>query len=108
MNWRVLLFTMVVTLVSAVVIGLFPALQASRPALVDSLKDSARGSSTAHGSRFRQALIVVEVALSVVLLVGAGLLLVSFVGLQRTDPGFRSTGGAASFPSSRSTAWKAM
>lgn len=99
LNWRVLLFTAAITMVSAVLVGLFPALQASRPGLVDSLKDSARGSSSAQGARLRQGLIVVEVMLSVVLLVGAGLLLVSFLGLQRVDPGFRASGSAAAFVS---------
>ena len=99
LNWRVLLFTTAITIVSALVVGLIPALQASRPGLVDALKDSARGSSTAQGSKLRQGLIVAEVMLSVVLLVGAGLLLVSFLGLQRVDPGFRAAGSAAAFVS---------
>ena len=96
-NWRALLFTAGVTLVCAVLTGLFPALQASSADVVEHLKDGARGSSGGHGGRFRQGLIVIEVALSVVLLVGAGLLLVSFLKLQMTPAGFDPKGAAAAF-----------
>ena len=67
--------------------------------MVEHLKDGARGSSRAHGHRSRQALVVAEVALSVALLIGAALLLSSFLRLQRTDGGFGSEGVAASFVS---------
>ena len=68
------------------------------------LKDSARGSSGERGGRFRATLIVAEVALSVVLLVGSSLLLISFLKLQRTPPGFEAKGAATAFvgvPASR-------
>ena len=97
LNWRALLFTGGVTIVSALLVGLAPALQASKAQLVDALKDSARGSSGERGARFRSTLIVAEVALSVVLLVGSSLLLVSFIKLQRTPPGFEAKGAAAAF-----------
>jgi len=97
LNWRALLFTGTVTAITALLVGLAPALQASRAHLVDVLKDSARGSSGARGRRFRSTLIVVEVALSVVLLVGSTLLMVSFIQLQRTPPGFEAKGAAAAF-----------
>jgi predicted permease len=97
LNWRALLFTGGVTIVSALLVGLAPALQASKTQLVDALKDSARGSSGERGARFRSTLIVAEVALSVVLLVGSSLLLVSFIKLQRTPPGFEAKGAAAAF-----------
>jgi predicted permease len=99
LSWTALLFTAGASTLSAVFVGMFPALQASRPDLVESLKDSARGSSTAQGGRLRQVLIVAEVALSVVLLVGAGLLLVTFVRLQGTAAGFTSAGSASAFVS---------
>jgi predicted permease len=67
--------------------------------MVEHLKDGARGSSRAQGHRSRQALVVAEVALSVALLIGAALLLSSFLRLQRTDTGFESGGVAASFVS---------
>jgi predicted permease len=97
LNWRALFFTGGVTLVSALLVGAAPALQASKSRLVDVLKDSARGSSSERGGRFRATLIVAEVALSVVLLVGSSLLLLSFVKLQRTPPGFDPGGAAAAF-----------
>jgi predicted permease len=97
LNWRALAFTAGVTLVSALLVGLMPAIQASKSRLVDVLKDSARGSSGERGGRFRAALIVSEVALSVVLLVGSSLLLLSFLKLQRTPTGFEPGGAAAAF-----------
>ena len=93
LDGRALGFTMLVTVVSAVLVGLAPSWQATRTSLVDALKEGSRG-STGRGGRFRATLIVVEVALSVVLLVGSTLLLLSFVQLQRTSPGF-DPGGAA-------------
>ncbi|HEV8212110.1 MAG TPA: ABC transporter permease, partial [Vicinamibacterales bacterium] len=97
LNWRALAFTGGVTLISALLIGLAPALQASKARLVDVLKDSVRGSSSERGRRFRATLIVGEVALSIVLLVGSSLLLMSFLKLQRTPPGFEPEGAAAAF-----------
>jgi predicted permease len=97
MHWRALLFTGAISLASALLTGLVPALQASRSDLVEQLKDSTRGSSTGQGSRFRQGLIVAEVTLSIVLLVGAGLLLASFVRLQDSTLGFEPGGVASAF-----------
>ncbi len=97
LNWRALAFTGGVTLISALLVGVAPALQASKARLVEVLKDSARGSSSERGGGFRAILIVAEVALSVVLLVGSSLLLMSFVKLQRTPPGFDPEGAAAAF-----------
>src|SRR5476651_940710 len=97
LNWRALAFTGGVTLLRALLVGLVPAVQASKARLVDVLKDSARGSSGERGGRFRATLIVGEVALSVVLLVGSSLLLMSFLKLQRTPPGFEPEGAAAAF-----------
>jgi predicted permease len=99
LDWRALAFSAAVTLVSALLVGLVPAFQSSRAHLVEGLKDSARGSSSGLGRRFRSALIVAEVALSVVLLVGSRLLLISFLKLQRTSPGFDPRGVAAAFVS---------
>ena len=97
LNWRALAFTAGIALVCAILTGLFPALQGSRPDVVEQLKDSARGSSRGQGGRFRQGLIVAEVMLSVVLLVGAALLLLSFMKLQRTTAGFEPRGVASAF-----------
>ena len=97
LNWRALAYTGAVTLATALLVGLVPALQASRTELVETLKDSARGSSSERSGRLRAVLIVAEVALSVVLLVGSALLLISFITLQRTPPGFEAKGAAAAF-----------
>jgi predicted permease len=96
MHWRAVAVSAAVTVVSALLVGLAPALHASRADVVETLKDRARGSSERSG-RFRSVLIVVEVALSVVLLVGSGLLLSSFIALQRTPLGFNPDGVAAAF-----------
>lgn len=105
LDWRALAFTAGVTLFSAILVGLVPALQASKTALVDVLKDAARGSSSRTG-RFRSTLIVVEVALSVILLVGSSMLLLSFLKLQKTPPGFEARGTAAAFVGVPNTRYK--
>ena len=104
LDWTALAFTAGAALVSGLLVGLAPALQASKTNLVEVLKDGSRGSSGARGGNFRSTLIVVEVALSVVLLVSSGLLLLSFLKLQRTPPGFEAKGVAGAFvgiPTSR-------
>jgi len=89
-NGYVLLFCIVVSMLTGIVFGLAPALQSSRPNLTDALKDEGRGHSGSHGGRFRAALVVAEVALSVVLLVSAALTVRGFLALQQIDPGFRA------------------
>ncbi len=90
--------TVGVTALVGLLIGLFPAWQASRVELTEALKEGARGTSGGPRSqRFRAVLVVAEVVLSVVLLVGSGLLLQSFLNLQRTPPGFAPEGVAAAF-----------
>jgi predicted permease len=89
---RVLLFTAVVALASALIFGVAPALRAIRPDLTASLKDGSHSASTGGArQRFRSTLVVVEMALAVVLLVGAGLMLRSLWALQRVELGFDPT-----------------
>jgi predicted permease len=88
---RVIAFVVAVTGGAALLLGLLPAWQGSRADLNDVLKDSARGTSGgAARARARAALVIAEVALSLVLLVGAGLMVRSFLNLQRVDVGFRA------------------
>jgi predicted permease len=93
-----LAFTIGLSVLSSLAIGFVPAMQASNVNLADVLKDSSRGTvGGARGTRFRGFLIVAEVSLSVVLLIGSSLLLVSFVKLQSTAPGFSARGVATVF-----------
>jgi putative ABC transport system permease protein len=86
---RVLAFTFAAALVTSLIFGLAPALRALRVDLVDSLKDGGQGASSGGArQRFRNALVVVEMALAVVLLVGAGLMLRSLWALERVPLGF--------------------
>jgi putative ABC transport system permease protein len=92
MDGRVLLFAMTVAIVTGVLFGLAPALQATRPDLASAMKEDNRSSSgTGARKRLRDALVVVEVALAFVLLVGSGLMMRSFLGLMRVDAGFDGT-----------------
>jgi predicted permease len=84
-------FTLIVTLLTGLGIGLLPALQASGVNVLETLKDASRGSAGA-GHRLRASLLVAEVSLSLVLLIAAGLLLTSFARLQRVEPGFQPDG----------------
>jgi putative ABC transport system permease protein len=85
---RVLLFTGGISILTGMVFGLAPALRATAPDLIAGLKEAARTSATPGSRRIRSSLIVVEVALAMVLLVGAGLTLRSFSRLMAIDPGF--------------------
>ncbi len=94
---RVLLFTMLLSVFSGILFGLFPALRVSRLDLNSTLKDTTRGSAGANsvwgrGNNFRRLLVISELALSVVLLIGAGLLIRSFARLQNVSPGFNPRG----------------
>lgn len=86
-DWRVLLFTLGAALLTGVLCGLAPALSASRHDLSVAMKEGGRNTTSARG-RLRSALVIGQVAIALVLLVGAGLLLKSFWLLQRVDPGF--------------------
>ena len=89
LDYSVLGFAMLLSLVAGVLFGLAPALAASRISLEETLKESARGTSQGPGhSSFRRFLIVAEVALALMLLTGAGLMLRSFWKLAQVKPGF--------------------
>jgi putative ABC transport system permease protein len=85
---RALLYTAAISLLTGVVFGLAPAVQAARANLQESLKDGARGAAGGRRARLRNALVVVEVALSLVLLIGASLFVRSFLNLQNAAVGF--------------------
>jgi putative ABC transport system permease protein len=89
----VLAFTLGVIALTGIVFGLAPALEASRVNLSGSLNESGRGNAgSARGRRLRDALVVAEVGLALVLLVGAGLMIRSFLRLQAVNPGFDAKG----------------
>jgi putative ABC transport system permease protein len=88
-NLPVLLFSLGVSLLTGIVFGLVPALQSSSPDVADALKAGRSTGAGAHGSRTRNLLVVTEVALSVVLLVSAGLTVRTFFVIQKLDAGVR-------------------
>jgi putative ABC transport system permease protein len=88
LDLRVLAAAAGLSLLTGILFGVVPALQLSKPDLTQALKDGGRGSVGSGRQRLRSALVVAEVALAVVLLVGAALFIGSFMSLMRIDPGF--------------------
>jgi putative ABC transport system permease protein len=92
-DWKVLAFTLGISLVTGLVFGLLPAIQGSGDHLNESLKEGGRAvAGGARGRLARQLLVLAEVAIALVLLVSAGLLIKSFSRLHSVDPGFRPQG----------------
>jgi putative ABC transport system permease protein len=90
MDWRVLVFTGALTLLTGLAFGLAPALQSSRAALTEALKSGGRGAAISVSQRLRGSLAIGEVALAMMLVVAAGLLIRSFWRLSHVNPGFRT------------------
>ncbi|MEJ2184640.1 MAG: ABC transporter permease [Gemmatimonadota bacterium] len=94
----VLAFTLAMSVLAGLLFGLFPLLRYGRPNLVSSLKEGGRGSSTGRTRhRARNGLVVAQVALALVLLVGSGLMVRSFIALRSVDPGFRNSDRVLTF-----------
>ncbi len=93
---RVLLFTLAVSVLTGILFGLVPALQATRPNLAGTLKDQAGSVAGGVSAGLRKGLVVAQVALSLLLLIGAGLFVQSLKNLRAVDPGFQ-TGGLVTF-----------
>jgi putative ABC transport system permease protein len=91
-NSRVLVWSLILALGSGLLVGLLPAVQATRADPHESLKADARSGGGRGGRGLRQTLVIAELALSVVLLLGAGLLMRTFVNIQKVDRGFESDG----------------
>jgi putative ABC transport system permease protein len=88
-DWRVLLFTLGIALLTGVLFGLFPAIGASRPDLNTTLKESSNRSGTGfRQSKMRSLLVISEVSLALILLIGAALLIRTFIALRHVNPGF--------------------
>jgi len=90
-DWRVLMFTGGLAILTGFLFGLAPALQSSRAALASTLNSAARAAAASISHRLRGALAIAEIALAVLLVVSAGLLIRSFWTLSHVDPGFRTS-----------------
>jgi hypothetical protein len=88
LDLRVLAFTFGLSLLTGIIFGIVPALRATRLDLTPALKDTGRGSSATTRSLLSRSLVVAQVSLSLLLLIGAGLLVRTLINLQRVEPGF--------------------
>jgi predicted permease len=90
-NGPVLTFNLIISAIAAILFGLLPAWRTTRQNLVSTLKEQTTAVVGGPGSRLRQGMVVVQIGLSLVLLIGAGLLVHTLVALYRVDPGFQTT-----------------
>jgi predicted permease len=89
-DWRILAFTLAISLGTGVIFGLVPALQSTRPQLAGTLKDQVGSIAGGTSVKLRKALVAAQVTLSLLLLIGAGLFIRSLRNLRDLDPGFRT------------------
>jgi predicted permease len=89
-DWRILLFTLGISLLTGIIFGLVPALQATRPDLAPTLKDEVGAITSTSSIGLRKTLVVAQVMLSLLLLIGAGLFIRSLKNLKNVDPGFKT------------------
>lgn len=92
LDWRIVAFTAGAAALAALVSGLVPALRSSRPDVVSALRDGARSSTSPGQQRLQSTLVVGQIALSLALLAGAGLMIRSFLRLQEAPSGMREQG----------------
>jgi putative ABC transport system permease protein len=92
LDGRALMFTLLISVVTTLLVGMIPALRTSGTDLDQSLKEGGRSGTGGRTQRIRGVLVVTEIALAVILLAGAGLMLRSFARLQNTSPGFEAEG----------------
>ncbi|MGE0887351.1 MAG: ABC transporter permease [Blastocatellales bacterium] len=92
LDWRVLGFTLGISVITGLVFGLAPAWQASHASISQTLKEGGRGMAGSARHRLRGGLVVIEMAMALVLLIGAGLLIRSFWQLRDVKPGFNPAG----------------
>jgi predicted permease len=90
LDWRVLGFTIALSFITGIVFGIAPAWRSTRVDLTPTLKDGGRGSSSVHRSLLSRGLVVLQVALSLLLLIGAGLFVRTLRNLQKVEPGFNT------------------
>jgi putative ABC transport system permease protein len=88
LNVRVLAFTAGITMLSSIIFGFLPSFLSARSQIAESLKDEARSTPTVHSTLLRSLLVVAQMSLALILLVGSGLLIRSFLRLINVDPGF--------------------
>ncbi len=90
-DWRILVFTLGVSMLTGLIFGLIPALQSTRPQLAGTLKDQVGSIAGGTSVKLRKALVAAQVTLSLLLLIGAGLFIRSLRNLKDLDPGFRTS-----------------
>jgi len=92
LDWRVMLFTFGVAILTGVLFGIVPAIQTAKADLHETLKEGGRSAASTTKQWVRSALVVVEIAMALAVLVGAGLLVKSFLRVQQVNPGFNPQG----------------